>query len=522
MTVANGLDSKLNSHAKYNDNCAKPLVKEKSLAGMSDIDNSNPQKPSTPDTASTGAVNGQHKPSTKSAQPASSVKDMGQNVVAGLIVERLNEALTYDPVTGNWYQRSGNIFESIADERVKQIVRKELEKRKINFNYGYLSGVCSFVRDDVSLFEWTSDQDLLPLKNGLLSLKTGRLRSYKKSDRFRTCLPIEHDVNADCPNTKAILKQIADNDEVYELIIACLYCILTRRYDLQKYIELLGQGGTGKSTLVDLFTKLVGEENRATTDLKELENNRFESASLYGKYLIVISDSCRYGGDVSKLKAITGGDPLRNEVKNKQQSKPFKAEGIVVIAANEPIQSKDYTTGLTRRRLPIYLTREVTAEDKAKYPQGVGSVFDAELAGLLNYLLSQDRAQMVERITNPSEFIEAGKLAAELSTNPLLQWADEYLVQVERGKESPVGGKPVEGKLPSPTQGLYSSYCDHCEQGNISPVTINSFSNLLEQQLQSRGIDTRRHKTNKCKLMLGLALRGIDDTDTPLLLSATK
>ena len=441
----------------------------------------------------------------------------GQNEVAAIIAEKLSDTLTYDNVNGEWYQRTGNVFSHTPQPRAHKVIRNKLQTIKPSFAYGYLSGIYSFMREDLSLFEWSSDKKLIPLQNGLLDIKTGKLGAYRKSDRFRTHLPIAYNSEAKCPRTIAILKQIAGNDETYNLIIACLYVILTKRHDLQKYFELLGQGGTGKSTLVDLFTRLVGVSNRAVTDLKELENNRFESAGLYGKYLIVINDSARYGGDVSKLKAITGGDPLRNEVKNRQQAEPFTCEGIVVVAANEAIQSQDYSTGLSRRRLPIYLTYEITQADKARYRSvgGVGAVFDAELDGLLNLLLSQNEHEMIKLIAEPTKAIAAGKLKAELDTNPLLQWADENLVLSGSSMETSIGNKSA-----SIFTGLYANYCHHCDNSGNKPVQLTRFSELLEQQLKSRGIETYKYRKSTGRSMRGLALRNINDTQTPALLSA--
>jgi len=123
--------------------------------------------------------------------------------------------------------------------------------------------------------------------------------------------------------------------------------------DVQKFLELIGPGGTGKSTLIRLLVAFIGEKNHTATDLKNLETNNFEAAALYGKRLVLISDSSRYGGEVSTLKALTGGDPVRLEKKNKQQTGSFVFDGVIVIASNEAIQTADYTSGLMRRRMPV-------------------------------------------------------------------------------------------------------------------------------------------------------------------------
>jgi len=229
------------------------------------------------------------KSDNKNSKPAARI---GQNIVSTEIAAVLSDTVIFDTITSIWHHRNGKVFVEITDARARRIIRTKLEKSVPNFTNGYLSGVVAFVRDDLALTEWTDDRYLLPLENGIVDLKTGVHRDYGANDRFSTCLPIEYNKDARCPHTLEILKQLSsNNDDVYRLFIACLYAILTRRNDLQKYLELIGPGGTGKSTLINLMTLLVGEHNRAVTDLKELENNRFESASLHKKYLIIISDS---------------------------------------------------------------------------------------------------------------------------------------------------------------------------------------------------------------------------------------
>jgi putative DNA primase/helicase len=57
---------------------------------------------------------------------------------------------------------------------------------------------------------------------------------------------------------------------------------LLRSIPLQKLFVLLGPDGTGKSTFQRLVTALIGVPNVAVTKLRDLEENRFETAKLYG------------------------------------------------------------------------------------------------------------------------------------------------------------------------------------------------------------------------------------------------
>src|SRR5438046_5973953 len=107
--------------------------------------------------------------------------------------------------------------------------------------------------------------------------------------------------------------------EQVQVIRAFMKAVVTRRLDLQRYLEILGAAGTGKSTLMRIFHALVGIQNLVITELKHLESNRFELGDIRGKVLLSVTDSERYGGTVNTLKAITGQDFVRLDEKFKKR-----------------------------------------------------------------------------------------------------------------------------------------------------------------------------------------------------------
>ena len=127
--------------------------------------------------------------------------------------------------------------------------------------------------------------------------------------------------------------------------------------------------------------------------MNQLEQSRFEIASIKGKRLTLINDSERYGGSAQIFKALTGGDNLRFEEKNKNVGEPFVYTGLVMVCANEPIQTTDNTSGLTRRRLTVEFSRPLwdknsEAQEMIKLESGVvRGVWKDYLPGLVNWIL---------------------------------------------------------------------------------------------------------------------------------------
>jgi putative DNA primase/helicase len=83
----------------------------------------------------------------------------------------------------------------------------------------------------------------------------------------------------------------------------------------------------------------VGQENVHTTTLKKLEGEKFKTASIAGKRLVIINDSKRYAGEVGKLKNLTGQDTLPYEVKYQQSKGGFNPDALVMVSTNEVIRA---------------------------------------------------------------------------------------------------------------------------------------------------------------------------------------
>jgi putative DNA primase/helicase len=217
------------------------------------------------------------------------------------------------------------------------------------------------------------------------------------------------------------------NGQLVQLLRAYLKAVVTSRTDLQRFLELIGNGGSGKGTFTRLAQALVGHHNTAVTTLEQLEKNRFETAAIYGKKLLLITDSDKYGGEVSTLKAITGGDPIRFEKKKVQQCKAFTPTCMVIISANEPPQSTDYTSGLKRRRLTVPFKLQVEPSQR----RDLDAEFKPYRAGLLEWVLTVPDEEMQQLIVNTTESVFSARnweIEMLLDTNPIAQWFDHSVV----------------------------------------------------------------------------------------------
>ncbi|MBK5965229.1 hypothetical protein CCR95_14310 [Thiocystis minor] len=356
---------------------------------------------------------------------------------------------------------------------------------------------------------------VLPFRNGLLDLSARRLIPITADNAQTWHLPFDYRPDSTCFRIKQWLSEAVDqDDDTVQLLRAFMRALIVGGAYLQRFLHLIGPGGSGKSTFIRLVTALIGEGNTVATDLKELEQNRFESASLYQRRLAVISDSDKYGGSINKLKAITGQDPLRLERKHVQQTGSFTFDGLVFLASNEALVTTDYTSGLERRRVTVNFDHRFTEEEKTAFrAAGDEAALQAELPGLANWLLDMTTEDMEHRIKYPPvKTIEANDEAMRAG-NPASDWLMECCIP-ESGAWTQVGIK-VEGRNPNngtityddADTKLYPSYLTWCRRNGRESLSLRRFRSVVLDMARTLGVAVIESRRSPGQGIQGLRLR---------------
>jgi putative DNA primase/helicase len=446
---------------------------------------------------------------------SSSLDGEADSQISERLALALGNKLGFDDVSGEWYGQAGGLWKPISKRQALRTIRTHL-KRELpkGFAVGKLNAIETLLALDLLIDGWIHDRNLLPLKNGVLNVKSRELRTYQRSDRFNWQLPYSYDADAKIQVIADWLGEATGNDPEQIKVIRAFAKVAVVGGDLQKFLEVIGRAGTGKSTLVRLLVEAIGKENQATTDLKNLETNRFEAAGLYGKRLVVINDSSRYGGEVSTLKALTGGDPIRLEKKNQQQGQSFVFDGVVVIVSNEPIQTTDYTSGMIRRRMPVTFNNQVTDADKAKWKHhgGIEYAMKQELSGFLNWALDMPDDEVRLVIGGINGEMTAIQRQHLIQTNALARWVDECCIasvdSVVGVGRSMAKERDSDIKADAVNEKLYSNYEYWCEGQNIHPLAMNKFSeNLIDVCKQVKLDISKPNRTNQGAVIKGLMIR---------------
>ncbi|PAX58354.1 hypothetical protein CK510_07900 [Brunnivagina elsteri CCALA 953] len=412
-------------------------------------------------------------------------------------------------------EKETGVWSEISHELAFDMVVRELQLENHEVTAYFVNGVLTILKARLHVDYWDVIPGWVCLEDCIVNIRTLKTREHHPGYRFLSRLPFKwSDREVGCePIKQWLLETCGNNSEWLEVIRAAMNATITERGgELQRYTELIGAGGTGKGTILRLVQMLLGKDNYAVTTLKEVEQNRFESAKFYGKKAIFITDSERYAGDVSRLKALTGNDEIPIEKKGVQQTGSYKFLGLVWVAANEAMQSSDYTNGLSRRRLSMSFERVISPHQR----RDMMDEFRPYLPGLLFWVLSMEASEVADYVRNTTNRVPSlGAFSTEvlLETNPLANWADQCLYY-DPNMETKVGDATGDASYC-----LYANYAQWASANGQGTMTTQRFSsnliNLLKTQL---GIDASKRRTNKGRFITCVGIRA-PGHNFPLLIS---
>ena len=430
-------------------------------------------------------------------------RNPSSDVVSDVIRQMYSGNLRYSQMQGTFFiyeYRGPGLWSQLSEHEVRGDIKHKFEQVKDNFLHnGYsmnlINDVLEQLRITLIFDDWYESNDHLLFTNGILNIHTRELLPFSREMHITQQLPYPYDPGAGCEDIIKWLKSVQDDSwGRVQVLRAWLRAVLLSCSDIQKFVEIVGPGKSGKSTYANLAHALVGDDNAMISSLEHLEKNRFETANLYKKKLLLFNDVERYGGSVSVLKALTGRDLIRNERKFQAGSqKPFKFNGLVMITANEPIQTTDPTSGLARRRLTIPFNNvfggssaeQKTLIDMDDRGRPFGE-FAHLLPGLVNWVLDMTEAEMREYLmetNNKVKFFAKHHREQILKSNQIMDWL-QHCVVFDIGASSPIGlAKHTTGGSSnvyvSCDKWLYASYCEFSRASNSNILGRSRFESLL-------------------------------------------
>ena len=418
---------------------------------------------------------------SESLEPLFSISP--KDIISARFAEKICQKYAIIFSGNTFFQYTRGCYKKISEEELKKIILLEtgdlISKFKIN-------EICSFIEIHGHIKESAlNNQAFLNLNNGLLNLYDFKLEPHSPIIYSTIQLNVGYQITSKCLKWTRTLREIFEGDEEKICLLQEFFGLcLTSETKYEKALVLIGEGANGKSVILYILQKLLGEDNYSAIPLEKFNNTHY-TANLFGK-LANISIETNAKSEVydSVFKATVSGDQIEADHKF---GRPFKFSPIckLVFALNNMPRVDDKTDAFFRRLIIIRFNKCFSELEQNK---NLKFELLEELDGILLWSL-----EGLERLRERGYFSLPESVQDEIeeykkdNNNVLLFVEDTCQLKPES----------------TITKGyLYDSYSSWCLKNGYRPIGKKRFGNALSRHFNAVGED----KTNAGWIWTGLTL----------------
>lgn len=229
---------------------------------------------------------------------------------------------------------------------------------------------------------------LLPCPGGVtVDLETGKVRRSSPADRMTKLAGVAPDFSMPIPQFMAFLVQVSggDEDDFSDFVQELLGYLLTGSTKEQKLFYIVGRGGTGKSTFIEIIRHVLGDfavmTEAATFAEQRHEPHPAALAALDGARAVFAPEFEGRRIDASKAKAFTGDGAL--SVRGMRENfRQVRVTGKLVMVGNSEPQLRTVDEAIRRRFVLIPFN-----SPPAKADSDLPAKLKAEAPGILAWAI---------------------------------------------------------------------------------------------------------------------------------------
>lgn len=354
-----------------------------------------------------------------------------------------------------------------------QKIESEMLKHISNLNRSKRAEVLSYIDLIVNENMKLSSANFIAFKNGIFDIETEKMLPFDPSIVITNKINFDYIPDAYSELTDRTLDKLACHDKSIRMLLeeAIGYCFY-RRNELRKCFILTGDKQNGKSTYLAMIEHLLGKENTASLDLKEL-GDRFKTAELFGKLANIGDDiGDEFIPNPAVFKKLVSGNPINIERKG-QNPFDFSNYSKLLFSANNIPRIKDKSGAVISRLVIIPFDAKFSPDDDDFDPY-------------IKYKLIQDEPMQylirigiegLKRVLKNQQFTKSSKVEKSIeeyeeNNNPILLFFKED-IQIEN----------------EPTNSVYLKYSEFCHMNSFNPMSKIEFSKQVKKKFDFDIVD---------------------------------
>jgi len=323
-----------------------------------------------------------------------------------------------------------------------------------------------------------------------------KLDKHARADHISKLVPASYDKEAECPQFERFLETVLPNDAIRAFIQRYLGYCLTALTAEQVFVFFYGQGRNGKSTLVDLICRLLGDysttvpfETLAGDDRRKGSEATPDLVRVPGARLVRASEpETGMKFRESMVKSLTSGEPILIRRMREEFIEIYPTFKLIISGNHRPdIRGGD--DGIWRRVLLVPWEVQIP---KDKVDRALPEKLWQERAGILNWMIAGALSYLECGLQIPEE--------VRAATEEYRDQSDAYGAFLRAACE--VTGEDADMVSPGD---LYAAFKVFCERQGFYAVGVSTFNKAIPDK--APGFGFRKAKTLGLSVYRGLRVR---------------
>lgn len=331
-----------------------------------------------------------------------------------------------------------------------------------------------------------NNESLINFKDGILDIFSGEVYEHSPEYTFTYCLNA-YTRDVDTKDHSELFQQYLDNsfrddDENISNLQEMLGLAISSIRDQKMAFFLHGKSNSGKSVMLDLLKKIVGDEFCSSVSFEQLAS-RFGTSHFLGKTLNVSGEAPDITAKrLDIFKTIVGNDAIMAEHKGKDGFYMRNYALLIFAANNMPeisIPDEAYYNRLRIIRYNKSVDKSMWIKNLPErlYNESLGTILRFAIEGLKRFI---NNGMELTYIRTSDRYVDGYRNDA----NSFISFITQF-IQYE------IGGVLLSGDL-------FRAYSEYCSQNMLKLIGTNNCSKMLLEAFPEAEKSTSGHSASRC------------------------